>query len=87
MIYKNPSIQSKSPIKSYPLCSGNISRDFTVDNLNKTGLKGYAYNFYVSYHIIDVILAVLKIFTSILWKNAMLYKFLDSLSKSLLFWC
>ena len=60
MIYKHSSIQSKIPIKPYLSRSGNISKDFKVDNLNKTGLKGYAYDY-----IINVILAVLKIFTNI----------------------
>ena len=27
-------------IKAYPLCLGNISKDFTIDNLKKTGFKG-----------------------------------------------
>ena len=26
--------------KPYPLCLGNISKDFTFDNMKKTGLKG-----------------------------------------------
>ena len=29
-----------SKIKPYPLCLGNISKDFTVSNMKKTGLKG-----------------------------------------------
>ena len=29
-----------SEIKDYALCSGNISKDFTINNLRKTGLKG-----------------------------------------------
>ena len=28
-----------SEIKPYPLCLGNISKDFTVDKMYKTGLK------------------------------------------------
>ena len=28
-----------SEIKKYPLCLGNISKDFTIDNMKKTGLK------------------------------------------------
>ena len=27
-------------IKDYALCLGNISKDFTINNMNKTGLKG-----------------------------------------------
>ena len=29
-----------SEIKPYPLCFGNISKGFTIDNMNLTGLKG-----------------------------------------------
>ena len=29
----------------YPLCLGNISKDFTANNMKETGLNGYAYNF------------------------------------------
>ena len=40
--YKNISIQSKdAEIKKYPLCLGNISGDFSANNLKKkTGLDG-----------------------------------------------
>ena len=31
-----------SEIKRYPLCLGNISKRFLVNNLMKTGLNGYA---------------------------------------------
>ena len=27
-----------------PLCLGNISKDFSVDNMKKTGLNGYVYD-------------------------------------------
>ena len=29
-----------------PLCLGNISKDFSVDNMKKAGLYGYVYKFY-----------------------------------------
>ena len=32
-----------------PVCFGNISRDFSVDNMKKTRLDGYVYNFSVDY--------------------------------------
>ena len=35
-----------SEIRPYPLCLGNISNDFTIDNMKKTGLKGYAHVFF-----------------------------------------
>ena len=29
-----------SEIKQYPLCLGNVSKDCTIDNMKKAGLKG-----------------------------------------------
>ena len=43
-----------SEIATYPLCLGNISKEFSVDNMKKTGLKGYAYDFSVDYNAIAV---------------------------------
>ena len=37
-----------------PLCLGNISKDFSVDNMKKTGLNGYVYDFSVDYDAIAV---------------------------------
>ena len=39
-------------IKKYPLCLGNISKDFSVNNMKKTGLNGYVYDFSVDYNAI-----------------------------------
>ena len=39
-----------SEIAACPLCLGNISKDFSVDNVKKTGLKGYVYDFSVDYN-------------------------------------
>ena len=36
------------------LCLGNISKDFSVDNMKKTGLDGYVYDFSVDYDAIAV---------------------------------
>ena len=43
-----------SEIVAYPLCLGNISKDFSVDNMKKTGLNGYVYDFSVDYDAIAV---------------------------------
>ena len=44
-----------------PLCLGNISKDFSVDNMKKTGLNGYVYGFSVDYVIaVDDILDIHK---------------------------
>ena len=36
------------------LCLDYISKDFSVDNMKKTGLHGYVYDFSVDYDNIDV---------------------------------
>ena len=36
-------------IMPYPLCLGNISKYFSVDNMKKAGLSGYVYDFSVDY--------------------------------------
>ena len=38
-----------SKIVATSLCLGNISKDFSVDNMKKTGLNGYVYDFSVDY--------------------------------------
>ena len=43
-----------SEIVATPLCLGNISRGFSVDNMKKTGLNGYVYDFGVDYGAITV---------------------------------
>ena len=37
-----------------PLCLGNISKDWSTDNMKKTGFKGYIYDFSVDYDATDV---------------------------------
>ena len=37
-----------------PLCLGNISKEFSEDNMKKTGLYGYVYDFSVDYDAIVV---------------------------------
>ena len=43
-----------SEIVANPLCLGNISKDWTVDNMKKTGFNGYVYDFSVDYVAIPV---------------------------------
>ena len=43
-----------SEIVASPLCLGNISKDFSVDNMKKTRLNGYVYDFSVDYDAIAV---------------------------------
>ena len=37
-----------------PLCLGNISKDWSTNNMKKTSLIGYVYDFSVGYDAIDV---------------------------------
>ena len=43
-----------SEIIASPLCLGNISKDWSTDNMKKTGLTGYVYDFSVDYNAIAV---------------------------------
>ena len=43
-----------SEIVTTLLCLGNISKDFSVDNMKKSGLNGYVYDFSVDYDAISV---------------------------------
>ena len=39
-----------SEIVASPLCLGNISKDWSTDNMKKTGFTGYVYDFSVGYN-------------------------------------
>ena len=43
-----------SKIVATPLCLGNISKDWSTDNLKKTGLTGYVYDFSADYNAIAI---------------------------------
>ena len=43
-----------SEILASPLCLGNISKNWLVDNMKRTGFNGYVYNFSVDYNATDV---------------------------------
>ena len=43
-----------SEIVATPLCLGNISKDWSTDNMKKTGFNGYIYDFSVDYDAIAV---------------------------------
>ena len=51
-IYKSKAKDSE--IVATPLCLGNISKGGSVDNMKKTGLNGYVYDFSVDYDAIAV---------------------------------
>ena len=37
-----------------PICLGNISKDWSVDHMKRTGFTGYVYDFSVDYNAIGV---------------------------------
>ena len=45
-----------SEIVASQLCLGNISRDWSADNMKKTGFNGYFYYFSVDYDATDVMI-------------------------------
>ena len=57
-------------ITAYPFCLGNISKDWSVEDTIKTGLKGYVYDFSVDYEafaisdIVDIHKNLMKKMTS-----------------------
>ena len=51
-IYK---FKAKDPeVVAALLCLGSISKDWSVNNIKKTGFNGYVYDFSVDYHATDV---------------------------------
>ena len=51
-IYKFKATDSE--IVATPLCLGNISKDWLIDNMKKTGFNGYVYDFSVDYDATDI---------------------------------
>ena len=46
--------QKKSEIKDCALYLGNVSQDFTINNMKKTGLRGVVNFFSVDFNLIDI---------------------------------
>ena len=59
-----------SEILAYSLCLGNISKDWTNDNMKKTGFNGYIYEFSTDYNGIAVS-DILDIHKYLMKKNKM----------------
>ena len=53
LLQKCISSKQKTQIEPYILFLGNISKDFTINNMKKTGLKGVVKFFSVDYNAID----------------------------------
>ena len=60
-----------SEIVASPLCLGNISKDFSAENMKKTRLNGYVYDFSVDYDDI-VVDDILDIHKYLMGKNGIL---------------
>ena len=60
-----------SEIVATPLCLGNISKDWSVDNMKKTRLNGYVYDFSADYDAIAVD-DILDIHKHLMKKNNMI---------------
>ena len=61
-----------SEIIASPLCLGNISKDWSIDNMKRTGFTGYIYDFSVDHEATDV--ADIKDIHKYLMKKISLYK-------------
>ena len=61
-----------SEIVATPLCLGNISKDWSIDNMKKTGFNGYVHDFSVDYDPTDV--DDIKNIHTYLMKKMILYK-------------
>ena len=51
-IYKFKAKDSK--IVESPLCLGNISKDWSTDNMKKAGLTGFVYDFSADYNAVTI---------------------------------
>ena len=60
-----------SEIVASPLCLGNISKDWSTDNMKKTGLTGYVYDFSADYNTVTVD-DIKDIYTYLIEKNGIL---------------
>ena len=75
-----------SQINSYELCLGNISKNWSIDNMKKASLKGYVYNFSVDYDAIVVsdILDIYKYLIKKEWNSIKMFKLIKQIFVSTL---
>ena len=72
-----------SEIVTSPLCLGNISKDWSVDNMKRTGFNGYVFDFSVDFDAIAVD-DILDIHKYLRKNNNTIEKCLDLLKKCFL---
>ena len=70
-------------IVTTPLCLGNISNNYSVYNMKKTGLNGYVYDFSADYDAIAVD-QISEIHKYLVKRDNMIQKCIDLLKKCLL---
>ena len=58
-----------SNIVPRPLCLGNVSKDWSTDNMQKTGLTGYVYDFSVHYNNVATVDDIKDIHNYLMKKN------------------
>ena len=58
-----------SEVVATPLCLGNVSKNFSVNNIKNTGFYGYVYDFSVDYDAIAVD-DILNVHKYLMKKNA-----------------
>ena len=73
----------ESEINATPLCLGKISKDFSVDNMKKTGLNEYVYDLCVDYDaiavddILDIHKCLMKKSNKIIIFNKIMFGFIE----------
>ena len=69
-IYRNVKFKTKdSNIVPRPLCLRNISKDWSTDNIKKTGFTGYDYDFSVDYNNVVTVDDIKVIHNYLMKKN------------------
>ena len=71
MVQKFLNLTKDSETVATPLCLGNISKAFSIDNIKKNGLNGYVYDFSVDYDAIAVN-DILDIYKHLMKKDKMM---------------
>ena len=74
-----------SEIVAAPLCLGNISKDWSVCNMKKSGFNGYVYDFSVDYDAIAVD-DILNIHKYLIKKKKKYNKMLGFIKKNIFNW-
>ena len=54
MVQKFVNLKQKILQQQETLCLGNISKDWSTDNMKKTGLTGYVYDFSADYNAVTI---------------------------------